>query len=88
VVKAAPGINTQDATTAKQVSQYFAEGLSTTDAAKRKEVYAALQKYIITHGVAFPIYERVQVSGISSKVHGFAWTSESFLRANDIWKSA
>lgn len=88
VVKAAPGINTQDTTTGKQVSAYFAEGLSTTDATKRKEVYAALQKYIIQQGVAFPIYERVQVSGISSKVHGFAWTSESFLRANDIWKSA
>jgi peptide/nickel transport system substrate-binding protein len=88
VAKGAPGINTQDATTGKQVSQYFAEGLSTTDAAKRKTVYADLQKYIIEQGVAFPIYERVQVSGISSKVHGFAWTSESFLRANDIWKSA
>ena len=35
-----------------------------------------------------PVYERVQVSGIAKTVHGFAWTSESFLRANDIWKSA
>lgn len=88
VVKAAPGINTQDATTGKQISEYFAQGLSTTNASQRKQVYAELQKYIIEQGVGFPIYERVQVSGISSKVHGFAWTSESFLRANDLWKSA
>ena len=88
VVKAPPGINTQDATTGKQIGEYFAQGLSTTNASQRKQVYADLQKYIIEQHVAFPIYERVQVSGISSKVHGFAWTSESFLRANDMWKSA
>ena len=82
-----PGINTQDAATAAKISGYFTQGAATTDQAQRAAVYADLQKYIIEQGVAFPIYERVQVSGLSSKVHGFAWTSESFLRANDIWLS-
>ena len=88
VVKAPPGINTQDTTTAARVNALFAQGAATTNKTQRATVYGELQKYIIQQGVAFPIYERVQVSGLSSKVHGFAWTSESFLRANDIWKSA
>jgi peptide/nickel transport system substrate-binding protein len=88
VVKSPPGINTQDARTAAKVGSYFAQGAATTNQSQRAAVYADLQKYIIEHGVAFPVYERVQVSGLSSKVRGFAWTSESFLRANDIWKSA
>jgi peptide/nickel transport system substrate-binding protein len=87
VVKSAPGKNTQDATTAKQVSAYFAQGLATTDTTERDAAYADLQKYVIEQGVALPIYERLQVSGLSSKLHDFAWTSEGFLRANDLWKS-
>jgi peptide/nickel transport system substrate-binding protein len=87
VVKAPPGINTQDAATKAQASSYFTQGAATTNPAQRAAVYADLQKYLIEQGAAFPIYERVQVSGLSSKVHGFAFTSESFLRANDIWLS-
>ncbi|MDX6353235.1 MAG: peptide/nickel transport system substrate-binding protein, partial [Streptomyces sp.] len=88
VVKSAPGANTQDAATAKQVSAYFADGLTTLDETKRFAAYADLQKYLIEQGVVFPIYERVQVSGVSKNIQGFAWTSESFLRANDIWKAS
>jgi peptide/nickel transport system substrate-binding protein len=87
VVKAPAGRNTQDAATATQVSRYFADGLANIDADRRNAAYAALQKYVVTQGVAVPLYERLQVSGISSKVHGFAWTSEGFLRANDLWIS-
>jgi peptide/nickel transport system substrate-binding protein len=88
IVKSAPGINTQAPATASKVSGYFARGLATINTTQRAAVYGELQKFLIEQGVMFPVYERVQVSGISSKVHGFAWTSESFLRANDIWKSA
>jgi len=88
VVKSAPGTNTQDAATAKQVSAYFAEGLSTTDSTKRDAVYADLQQYLVEQVVTVPVYERVQVAGISKDIQGFAWTSESFLRANDIWKAS
>jgi peptide/nickel transport system substrate-binding protein len=88
LVKNPTGVNSQDAATATKVSGYFAQGLATTDAAKRAAIYGDLQKYVIDQGVVFPIYERLQVTGLSNKVHGFAWTSESFLRANDIWKSS
>jgi peptide/nickel transport system substrate-binding protein len=88
LVKNPTGLNSQDAATATKVSGYFAQGLATTDATKRAAIYGDLQKYVIDQGVVFPIYERLQVAGLSNKLHGFAWTSESFLRANDIWKSS
>jgi peptide/nickel transport system substrate-binding protein len=88
VVKSAPGKYSQDATTAKKVSALFAAGLNTTDAAKRAAVYADLQAYMIQQGVLFPTNERVQTAGVAASINGFAWTSESFLRANDIWKQA
>jgi peptide/nickel transport system substrate-binding protein len=88
LVKAAPGVNTQTPAQASVVTKDFTDGLSTLNTKDRAAVYAKLQKYVIEQGIAFPIYERVQVSGLSSKVHGFAWTSESFLRANDLWLSA
>lgn len=87
VVKTAPGKNTQTEETAEKVSDLFARGLETTDSTKRAEIYGELQDLLIEQAVVFPLYERVQVSGLSAKIHGFAWTSESFLRANDLWKS-
>jgi peptide/nickel transport system substrate-binding protein len=86
-VKAGAGVNTQTKAQAAQVTGYFTKGLSTVSTAGRAAAYGDLQKYVIEQGIAFPIYERVQVSGLSSRVHGFAWTSESFLRANDLWLS-
>jgi peptide/nickel transport system substrate-binding protein len=77
----------EDATTAAQVSKLFAAGLATTDTTKRAAAYKELQEYLLDQGVAFPIYDRLQTAGVSSKVHGFAWTSEAFLRANDLWLS-
>ena len=85
LTKAPTAKNTQDAATAAIVSADFAKGLQTTDDTARAAAYADLQKTLITDGVTFPLYERLQVSAISPKVHGFAFTSEAFLRANDIW---
>jgi peptide/nickel transport system substrate-binding protein len=87
-VKAPPGTNTQTPAQASTVTGYFNQGLSTVSPAGRTSAYGDLQKYVVEQHIAFPIYERVQVSGLSSKVNGFAWTSESFLRANDVWLSA
>ncbi|AEH09183.1 MULTISPECIES: ABC transporter substrate-binding protein [Protofrankia] len=80
-------VYSQDDATAAEVSRLFARGLNTIDPARRAAAYKDLQDYLIDHGVVFPTYDRVQVVGLSNKVHGFAWTSESFLRANDIWLS-
>ncbi|WP_261570679.1 ABC transporter substrate-binding protein [Frankia gtarii] len=77
----------QDPATAAKVSALFAKGLSTADPDKRAAAYQDLQDALIDNGVAYPLFDRLQTAGVSGKVHGFAWTSESFLRANDIWLS-
>jgi peptide/nickel transport system substrate-binding protein len=51
-----------------------------------EKAYADLQSYLLDQGITFPLYERVQKAGVSSHVHGFAFTSESFLKLNDVWK--
>ncbi|WP_163554448.1 ABC transporter substrate-binding protein [Candidatus Frankia alpina] len=77
----------QDPATAAKISALFAKGLSTADPTQRAAAYKDLQDALIDNGVAYPLYDRLQTAGVSGKVHGFAWTSESFLRANDIWLS-
>ncbi len=70
-----------------QIQKLFAEAIQTTNATQTQQAYAELQAYLIDEGITFPLYERVQQAGVSSKVHGFAFTSESFLKLNDVWKS-
>jgi peptide/nickel transport system substrate-binding protein len=77
----------QDAATGAKVSALFAEGLQSVDPARRGRAYAELQQYVADQGVSFPICERVQTAGLSRRVKGFAFTSEAFLRANDLWLS-
>ncbi|GIM91991.1 ABC transporter substrate-binding protein [Paractinoplanes toevensis] len=69
-----------------QIKALFQKALQTTDAAQAEKTYGELQDYLIDEGITFPLAERVQKVGVSSKVHGFAFTSESFLKLNDVWK--
>ncbi|MEX5709054.1 ABC transporter substrate-binding protein [Parafrankia sp. FMc6] len=71
--------------TATKISELFARGLTTADPQERGAAYEELQTLLIDEGVVFPLYDRLQVVGLSDTVHGFAWTSEGFLRANDLW---
>jgi peptide/nickel transport system substrate-binding protein len=68
------------------VQALFKKAIQTTDAKQTEKAYADLQALLIDQGITFPLYERVQKAGVSSHVHGFAFTSESFLRLNDVWK--
>ena len=70
----------------EQIKALFTKAIQTTDAAQTKQAYADLQALLIDQGVTFPLFERVQEAGVSNTVHGFAFTSESFLRLNDVWK--
>jgi peptide/nickel transport system substrate-binding protein len=65
----------------------FKKAIQTTDPSQTTQAYDDLQDYLIDQGVSFPLFERVQEVGVSKKVHGFSFTSESFLRLNDVWKS-
>lgn len=80
--------NAQDAETAATVKQLFDTGLEQTDSDKRAAVYAELQKLLVDEGVSFPVFERVQQAATAPGVHGFRFTSESFLSYYDIWKDA
>ncbi|WP_045878126.1 ABC transporter substrate-binding protein [Pseudofrankia sp. DC12] len=68
------------------IRELFAQALQTTDESQVAKAYGELQDYLIDQGVTFPLFERVQEAGVSGHVHGFAFTSESFLRLNDVWK--
>jgi peptide/nickel transport system substrate-binding protein len=68
---------------AAQIQQLFAKATQTTDAAQTKQAYQDLQSLLIDQGVAFPLFERQQLAGVSNKVNGFRFTSESFLALND-----
>jgi len=85
ISKAGTATYSQDPATAKQVSALFAKGLGSVEDEGRSAAYGDLQKYLVEQGVTFPTYERVQVAGLSAKVKGFSWTSEAFLRTNDLW---
>lgn len=69
-----------------QVQALFTKAIQSTDAKQTTQAYADLQALLIDQGITFPLYERVQKAGVSNKVHGFAFTSESFLKLNDVWK--
>lgn len=69
-----------------KLKELFARAAQTTDAEQSKQAYADLQNLLIDEGVSFPQFERVQFAGVSNEVHGFAFTSESFLKLNDVWK--
>lgn len=61
-----------------EVQALLDQGTTTLDTTARAEVYAELQQYYLDHALAFPTFERVQTAGVSSAVHGFRFTSESF----------
>nr|WP_232531265.1 ABC transporter substrate-binding protein [Microlunatus antarcticus] len=77
--------NSQTPATAAKIKSLFDAGIAETDAKERAEVYAELQEQLVTQGVSFPVFERVQQAGLSPKVHGFRWTSESFGSFYDVW---
>ncbi|MBL7253365.1 ABC transporter substrate-binding protein [Paractinoplanes lichenicola] len=71
----------------KGIQDLFAKALTTTDEKQTAQAYAELQDYLLDQGVVFPLFERLQYAGVSDKVKGFAFTSESFLRLNDVTRS-
>lgn len=79
-------VNASTPQTREKIKALFAQATQTTDKAVTEKAYAELQSLLIDEGVDFPLFERLQYAGVSSGVHGFAFTSESFLKLNDVWK--
>lgn len=73
--------------TLAKIKALFARAIQTTDQAQSEKAYAELQSLLIDEGVTYPVAERVQFAGVADGVHGFSFTSESFLKLNDVWKT-
>jgi peptide/nickel transport system substrate-binding protein len=84
---AGAGAYTLDATDGAKLATLFAQEISEPNPAKRKADFAEIQADLIKDGALFPLQNRVQVVGVSSRVHGLQFTNESFLRLNDLWLS-
>ncbi len=79
--------NASSPETLTRIKALFAQAIQTTDTAESEKAYADLQALLIDEGVTYPVAERVQFAGVANDVHGFAFTSESFLKLNDVWKT-
>jgi peptide/nickel transport system substrate-binding protein len=79
-------VNSSSPETLAEIKDLFATAARTTDDAVSKTAYADLQALLVDQGVTIPVVERLQYAGVSNKVGGFAFTSESFLKLNDVWK--
>ncbi|NQX10739.1 ABC transporter substrate-binding protein [Microbacteriaceae bacterium VKM Ac-2855] len=60
-------------------------GGTTIEPEARAAVYAELSSYLLENALVFPTFERVQLAGFSSAVHGFRYTSEAFGDFADTW---
>jgi peptide/nickel transport system substrate-binding protein len=87
LVKTAYAQQSQTKSVGSEVSTLFAKGADTTKAAARASVYAKLQADLVKDDVAFPLDERLEVTGVSSKVHGLEVNDEGIIIANNIWLS-
>ncbi|MET1037968.1 MAG: ABC transporter substrate-binding protein [Aeromicrobium sp.] len=79
-------VNSSTPETLAEIKDLFATAAQTTDDAVSKQAYDELQSLLVDEGVTIPVFERVQYAGVSNTVGGFAFTSESFLKLNDVWK--
>ncbi len=78
-------VNSQSPAASARVKKLFTDGIEQTDETKRAKIYATLQSYLVTEGISFPVFERVQLAGVSKQVHGFRYTSEAFGSFYDTW---
>jgi peptide/nickel transport system substrate-binding protein len=88
LVKNADAQQSQTKSVGVQVSSLFAQGAAAVNATTRANVFAKLQALLIKDNVTFPFEERLEVTGVASKVHGLAVTDEGLLIANNIWLSS
>jgi peptide/nickel transport system substrate-binding protein len=82
-----PGAYSQKPDTAKELTQLFADEIKETDPARRTAIFDRIEKRFITSGSLIPLQDRAQIVATSDKVHDLDYTSETFLRLNDVWLS-
>jgi peptide/nickel transport system substrate-binding protein len=87
IVKTGEAEQSQTPAEAAKVSALFAAGNKAVVPAQRQAVYSELQAYVIKNDIAFPLDERLEVTGVAKDVHGLQVTDEGLIIANNIWLS-
>jgi peptide/nickel transport system substrate-binding protein len=82
-----PGAYSQKPETASKLTGLFADEIKEIDPARRTTIFDQIEKELITTGSLIPLQDRAQVVATSDRVHDLDYTSETFLRLNDVWLS-
>lgn len=82
-----PGAYSQKPETASKLTALFADEIKEIDPAKRTAIFDQIEKEFITTGSLIPLQDRAQIVAKTDKVHDLNYTSETFLRLNDVWLS-
>lgn len=82
-----PGAYAQKPATARELTALYAQQIKETDPDQRSAIFKEIQKTLIETGSLFPLQDRAQIVATSDKVHDLNYTSETFLRLNDVWLS-
>ena len=77
----------QSAAQQAKLAALFAAGNKAIVPAQRQTIYSEIQNYLISQDIAFPVDERLEVTGVSAKVHGLAVTDEGLTVFNNAWLS-
>ena len=87
IVSSAYVKQSQTAAQQAKLAALFAAGNKAIVPAVRQTIYSEIQNYLISQDIAFPLDERLEVTGVSSKVHGLAVTDEGLTIFNNVWLS-
>jgi peptide/nickel transport system substrate-binding protein len=87
IVSSAYVKQSQTAAQQAKLAALFAAGNKAIVPAVRQTIYSEIQNYLISQDIAFPLDERLEVTGVASDVHGLAVTDEGLIIANNVWLS-
>lgn len=82
-----PGAYSQKPDTAAEITRLLAEQIKQVDPARRTALFDRIEKTFISTASLIPLQDRAQIVATSDKVHDLNYTSETFLRLNDVWLS-
>ena len=72
---------------AKELQALFDKAIQSTSTDEKTTNFQAVQKYIEDNRIVVPIFERLQDTALSAKVHGLRFTADSFGDFSGVWLS-
>lgn len=68
-----------------EVDSWFAQALATTSQQRQDQLYAKAQQQITADAAVIPIYQQTYVLGLSDKVHGLTFETQTYPTFYDAW---